>query len=204
AEGKTGGATVPDLPAPELLMPSLDDMGEAPADEAPGPDAFSDLGGSSSMDDEFGDLDNLSLDDIEPDDMEAGGTMADVPAEAPPDEAPAPAAPAPAESSAIKTAWIPSDAPKGAERAEDQIGVQSDMASFAGGEGGGADEDLLSSIASDVKHVKKEMDVSLLRELKDFRAPAAEIDSELTTLYQKLSSCQKPKDKTQPPEKGIK
>lgn len=202
------------LPAPELLMPSMEGMDESPADggmpsgtpadAATSLDEFSGLEGSGSMDEEFGDLDNLSLDDVEIDDEEGG--IATAPAEDPAREVPAPAAPAasaPAESSAVKTAWIPSDAPKGADLSEDQIGVQSDMASFAGGSGG-TDEDLLSSIASDVKHVKKEKDVSLLRELKDFKAPATEIESELGDMCQRMGVLAKPKDKTMPPAEGMK
>jgi hypothetical protein len=197
------------LPEPELLMPSFDGMDEspaAPADAGSGIDEFSGLEGSGSLDEEFGDLDSMSLDDVELDEGEAGG-MADASdsAEVPAGEAAAPAVPAATDSPgnpAIKTAWIPSDAPKGADMPEDQIGVQSDMASFAGG-AGGTDEDLLSSIASDVKHVKKEKDVSLLRELKDFKAPATEIESELTDMYTKMGPLLKPKDKN-PPAEGMK
>jgi hypothetical protein len=47
-------------------------------------------------------------------------------------------------------------------------------------------EDLLSSLASDVRYVKKERDLSLLRELKDFKAPANEIDNELKETYERL------------------
>lgn len=199
------GEPASSLPAPELLMPSMEDMEESPGgqgDVVTGLDEFSGLEGSGSMDDEFGDLDNLNLDDVEIEE-EGGMAMAAIPAEASPEEAKAPAAPAPAESSAIKTAWIPSDAPKDAEQSEDQIGVQSDMASFAGG-AGGTDDDLLSSIASDVKHVKKEKDVSLLRELKDFKAPAGEIESELSDMYRKMGVGAKPRNKNKPPAEGMK
>jgi len=77
------------------------------------------------------------------------------------------------------------------------------MASFASASGG-SDEDLLSSIASDVKTIKKEKDVSLLRELKDFKAPADEIESELKDMFGRMSSIQKPKEKSSPPANGIK
>ena len=68
----------------------------------------------------------------------------------------------------------------------------------------GSDEDLLSSISSDVKRTVKEKDTSLLRELKDFKAPANEIEKELTDMYQKMSTVQKPKEKTPPATNGIK
>jgi hypothetical protein len=195
-----------DLLEPELSMPSLESMGEspgAPADPASGLDAFSGLGGGDSMDADFGDLDNLGLDDVELD--EANETAAPA---APASKTPVAVAPAPPEvpqpgSSAIKTAWIPSDAPTGADQPEDQLGVQSDMASFAGG-AAGTDEDLLSSIASDVRTVKKEKDVSLLRELRDFKAPASEIEQELQNTYQKIGAAPKTKDKNPSPAGGIK
>ncbi len=124
------------------------------------------------MDAGFGDLDNLSLDDVALDEVADDAAPPATPATGTPGtQAPAPASAAPpAESSAIKTAWIPSDAPKGADQPEDQLGVQSDMASFAGG-AAGTDEDLLSSIASDVKTVKKEKDVSLLQGTQGFQSP---------------------------------
>jgi len=76
------------------------------------------------------------------------------------------------------------------------------MASFAGGQG--TDEDLLSSIASDVTHVKKENDLSLLRELKDFKAPADDVANELTVVYKRISSLPRRDQKSAAPKKEIK
>jgi hypothetical protein len=198
--GTTDGGTSLPLPEPELLMPSLEDSpgSAAPADGGTpaegGLDEFKGLDGGDVLDADFGDLDNLSLDDMEPgDDMVGGIPEAASAPEAPAPSAPSPAAAPPADSGAIKTAWVPSDAPKGADIADDQIGVQSDMASFASASGGGSDEDLLSSIASDVKTVKKEKDVSLLRELKDFKAPADEIEHELKDMFDRMNVVQKHK-----------
>lgn len=197
------------LPEPELSVPNpeldsaADDILKANAGEG-GLDEFSGLESGGEEGTDFGDLENLSLDDV---DLE--GELGDEagPGESPaaPEAASQPAAPAAgAETSpAVKTAWIPSDAPKGADQQEDQIGTQADMASFASASGG-SDEDLLSSIASDVKHTTKEKDLSLLRELKDFKAPANEIEKELTDMYQKMSTVQKPKDKIPPATNGIK
>jgi hypothetical protein len=99
----------------------------------------------------------------------------------------------------VKTDWIPSDAPKGADKVEDQVSTHADMAAFASGPGG--DEDLMSSIASSIKHVKKDQDLSLLRELKDFKAPANEIEEELGGMYTRMKDAQSPKRKTSPPPK---
>ena len=205
-EGPVSG-TAPDLPAPELSMPSMDAMPSpegSPADTSSGLDEFSGLEGSGSMDAEFGDLDSLTLDGIDMDD-ETGSSAgsAAAPAESPEPQAPAAPAAAPnPDAGVVKTAWIASDAPAGADITEDQIGIQSDMASFAGGSAG-TDEDLLSSIASDVKTTKKEKDLSLLRELKDFKAPATDIEDELRGMYQHLGGDSKKKEKT-PPANGMK
>jgi hypothetical protein len=200
------------LPEPELSMPDLE-MDAAAADILKAnagdeePDGFSGLETAGDSDTDFGDLDNISLDDVDLDadlDFEDSESTDEEPAP----ESPQPAtATAPAEegepSGAVKTTWIPSDAPGDANMGEDQIGMQSDMAAFASSSGG-TDEDLLSSIASDVKHVAKEKDLSLLRELKDFKAPAEQIEKELTDMYQRMSVVQKPKDRTDPATNEIK
>ena len=202
------------LPEPELTSP--EDELDAAASEIlkahggdEGLEEFSGLENGGDADSELGDLDDISLDDVDLDaeldeeGTDAGSTAA--PAEEPP-AAPAPAgAPAAGEPpGAVKTAWIPSDAPKDADMMQqDQIGTQADMASFAGGSSG-SDEDLLSSIASDVKTTVKQKDLSLLRELKDFKAPADQIEKELTDMYQQMSVTGKPKDKSSPPAKEIK
>jgi hypothetical protein len=207
------------LPEPELSGAPADASAEL---DAAANDILKAHGGDEGLDEfkgletedggtdaDFGDLDNLSLDDVDLDadldgmDTGAGGTATTA---APEPEAPGTggAAAPPAESSgAVKTAWIPSDAPKGAEQQDDQIGTQADMASFAGG-ASGSDEDLLSSISSDVKRTVKEKDTSLLRELKDFKAPANEIEKELSDMFQKMSSVQKPKEKIPPGTNGVK
>lgn len=205
-EGPTSGSA-PDLPSPELSLPSPVDSGVS-GDADSSLDEFSGLEGSGGLDSEFGDLDSISLDGIDVDE-DMGDAL---PSSADQEEAspsgtgtgPAPAAAPAAASEPVKTAWIASDAPAGADMlTEDQIGVQSDMASFASG-AGGTDEDLLSSIASDVKTVKKEKDLSLLRELKDFKAPATQIEDELKGMFDQISSAPAKKDKDKTAPDGIK
>jgi hypothetical protein len=201
-----------DLPKPELSEGPSSELDDAAMDilKAHGADeGLGELGsletGSGVDDTDFGELDNLSLDDVDldaeldGDEMDGGGTAAPA-APAVADAAPQP--PGDAASPAVKTAWIPSDAPKGADQ-EDAIGTQSDMASFAGG-ATGTDEDLLSSISSDVKRTVKEKDTSLLRELKDFKAPANEIEKELSDMFQKMNTVQKSKDPQPPATNGVK
>ena len=206
-DGPTTGSA-PDLPIPELSLPSTDEAGGS-GDAGGSLDEFAGLEGSGGLDAEFGDLDSISLDDIDVgDDMgvEAAPTSAnqDVATQSGTDAGPAPAAAPAAGAEPVKTAWIASDAPAGADMlTEDQIGVQSDMASFASG-AGGTDEDLLSSIASDVKTVKKEKDISLLRELKDFKAPASQIEDELKGMFDQISTVPAKKDKDKTAPDGIK
>ena len=188
-----------------IPTPSLDISSEA--DEilkgnSPGPGEFSGLEGGDSIDQDFGDLgdlDDLNLDDVTLEDEsgdENGKTSPDT-AETPKEKISSmPSGPAVKE---IKTDWIKSDAPAGGE---DQVSTQADMAAFASSSG--ADDDLLSSIASDVKHTKKEKDVSLLRELKDFRAPAEEIETELIEVSERIHAIPRTDKKALPPTKGIK
>ncbi|MHB8165104.1 MAG: hypothetical protein ACYDDV_12340 [Methanoregula sp.] len=189
----------PDIPLPSLDVD--DEAGNILKDNAEGLDEFGDLGNIEALDSDFGDLENLSLDDV---DLDEDGQ--EKPGDTP--ETPDSAAPVKAVSTTetgkdeIKTEWIKSDAPKDATQFEDEISNQSDMAAFAGG--GGSDADLLSSLASDVKQVKVEKNLSLLRELKDFKAPASEVESELSDMFTRMSAIQKTEKKDIPPKEGTK
>jgi hypothetical protein len=48
--------------------------------------------------------------------------------------------------------------------------------------------DMINSIAADIKVIKKSEDLVLLRELKDFKAPSEDIEAELDDLYKALDS----------------
>lgn len=191
----------PDINEPDISLPTLDMDGEAGNilrdNDAEGLDEFSGLDDIDPGDSDFGDLDSLSLDDVELDDDE-NPSQSPVTTAAP---EPVSEGSPPESSKDMKTAWIQSDAPTG--QFDDQISTESDMASFSGGTGG-SDADLLSSLASDVKHVKKEKNLSLLRELKDFKAPADEIEGELTDVFSRMSSIQKTDKNKTPPSEGIK
>lgn len=183
-----GGTGAHDLaiPEPDILLPSLDTSSEADdilKDNAGVLEEFSGLEGGESIDQDFKDLDNLDLGDVDLD--IDGGDEAPIATDsvAPPPEIPVPSAEIPVPS--VKTDWVPSDAPQDAGMAGDQVSLQSDMSSFSKG-ASGSDEDLLSSLASDVKHVKKEKNLSLLRDLKDFKAPATEIEDELKKVHERL------------------
>jgi hypothetical protein len=173
---------------PEIPMPSLDISSEADdilKDNEGGLEEFSGLEGGESIDQDFSDLDNVNLDDIDLDvDLE----------EETPSANGSSSLPAESQSTMVKTDWIASDAPKGADLPGDEIATQEDMSSFAGGPSG-SDADLLSSLASDVKHVTKEKNTSLLRDLKDFKAPATDLENELKDMYEAMMAAKNPRKK---------
>ncbi len=166
-------------------MPSLDissEAGDILKDNEEGLLEFKGLEEGKSTDQDFSDLDNINLDDIDLD--------IEIEEETPSDKG---SSPTPAESPAatVKADWVASDAPQGADLPGDGISAQDEMSSFAGGPSG-SDADLLSSLASDVKHVTKEKNTSLLRDLKDFKAPAIEIENELNDIFETMKAVRNP------------
>jgi len=174
----------PGLSMPDLEMPALPDEMAADADAIlkanadPGSDELSGLDGVEAVDETLGDLDSINLDDI---DLGDDSVMQD-----PTPPAPLPSAAGPAPGSGSLVPATPITPAGGSENSPDDD--QSDMSSFAAGTATGSDEDMLSSLASDIKHVKKEQDVSLLRELKDFKAPATDIEKELQGMSEQLTA----------------
>ena len=182
---------------PEIPLPSLDIDSEADSilkNNEMGLEEFSSFEGVESIDQDFSDLDNVNLDDIDLD--------VDLEEETPPAATVSPSA-AESQKTAVNPDWIASDAPKGADLPGNQVSTDKDMASFAGG-ASGSDADMLSSLASDVKYVAKEQNLSLLRDLKDFKAPASEIESELQYVHDMMNAGQASGKKTTPPQKKTK
>jgi len=174
----------PGLSMPDLEMPALPDEMAADADAIlkanadPGSDELNGLDGVEDVDETLGDLDSINLDDIDLGD--------DSVTQDPTPPAPMTSAAGPAPGSGSLVPATPITPAGGSENSADDD--QSDMSSFAAGTATGSDEDMLSSLASDIKHVKKEQDVSLLRELKDFKAPATEIEKDLTEISAQLTA----------------
>lgn len=193
--GAEGADTSADLSMPDLDMPDLPDADtNAEADAIlkahaePGTEEFENLEGGDAIDENLGDLDNINLDDIDLGDE----TAANEPA-----AAPEPAAASPSGSLIPATPLTPAAEPEPAMN-------QSDISSFAAGGGPGSDDDMLSSLASDIKKVKKEKDVSLLRELKDFKAPAADIEQELQDMAGQLDTARNKQKPKNVPAQGLK
>jgi len=192
----TTGSTLT-MSEPEIPLPSLDIDSEADSilkNNEMGLEEFSSLEGAESIDQDFSDLDDVNLDDIDLD--------VDLEGETPPAASGSPSA-AESQKTAVNPDWIASDAPKGADLPQNQVSTDKDMAAFAGG-ASGSDADMLSSLASDVKYVPKEQNLSLLRDLKDFKAPASEIESELQYVHDRMNAGQVSGKKTTPPQKKTK
>ncbi len=187
------------IPHTDIPLPSLDissEMNDILKDNEGGLEEFSGLEGGETIDQDFKDLDNLDLENI---DLDTGSEEVASEAGVPPVSGGASPAGA---ALPVKTDWIPSDAPRDAGSAGEQSSSRSDISSFAKG-ASGSDDDLLSSLASDVKHVKKERNLSLLRELKDFKVPAKNIEDELKETYEMLKLPKTGRDAAGiPPAKG--
>jgi hypothetical protein len=206
APPELSGAPSIDINEPEIPLPSLDidgEVGNILKDNAQGLEEFSSLDGGEVIDQDLGDLDGINLDDVDfgdDDEKKATPATSTSPAAAPAGKAASPLR----KTAEVKTDWVKSDAPKGAaEQDKDQISTQNDMASFAGG-ASGSDSDLLSSLASDIKHVTKEKNISLLRDLKDFKAPSSDIENELSEMYARLKEVPDTGKRAKPPARGIK
>jgi hypothetical protein len=190
--GKGPAILEPDIPLPPLdIKVETDDILK---DNAAGLEEFRGLEGGESIDQDFSDLDSLDLDSIDLD-IDLGEDTPETGGNSSPEQE-KPGAPPSGAVEPVKTTWIASDAPRDAGAAGDQISINADMSAFAKG-ASASDEDMLSSLASEVKQVKKERNLSLIRDLKDFRASATEIEDELRT------TCERLKVPVNQKEKGI-
>lgn len=189
-----------DLSMPDLEMPALPDDTNAEAEAIlaanaeKGSEELPSLEGAEAIDNTLGDLDNINIDDID---------LGEEAAESEPGISSA--APVPSAGTGAAGGLIPATPITPAGAPDNIAEDQGDISSFAAGSGGpGSDEDMLSSLASDIKQVKKEKDVSLLRELKDFKAPATDIEKELQDMSEQLNAIGRdPKKNVSSPE-GIK
>ena len=196
--GTDPSLSMPDL---DLEMPTLPDETAVDAEEILNADAdngseeLRDLDGLNAIDEALGDLGSINLDDID------FGDDSDMPEPAPP--APVPPAGDPMPGSGDFTPAAPV-APAG-ESGSTTDGPPGEISSFAAGSAArGVDDDMLSSLATEIKHMKKERDDSLLRELKDYKAPATDIEKELSEVAEQLATVSKGAKKKIPSPQGTK
>lgn len=144
---------------------------------------FTDLEGIDQIDNELASLDDVDLDEIQLSGLEelddADMSIPEIP-DAPPDAGPDPTVAAPDPTVAapdVPMFALPQDAlPDKPSKNEP------DMAIFAAGSGG--DNDMLSLLASEVKSVKVEADMSILRDLRDVKVSSDDLVTDLEGLMQ--------------------
>ncbi|MGA2162593.1 MAG: hypothetical protein ABSG28_10440 [Methanoregula sp.] len=214
------GFSMPDLEMPALPDETATDAEailKANADN--GSEELNGLDGVEAVDGTLEDMDNINLDDIDLGDdsgmLEPAPRVSVLPSD---DSAPGsgglnPSTPTtgtggsknsaddnPSDISSVTGKWS-SEGSLLTVKLEDN---HSEISAFAAGTATGSDEDMLSSLATDIKHVKIEKDVSLLRELKDFKAPATDIEKELSEMSEQLKTASKGAKKKIPSSQGVK
>lgn len=137
---------------------------------------FTDLEGIDQIDSELASLNDMDLDEIQLSGLEglddADLSVPDIP-DGSPDAGPDPTVEAPD----VPMFALPQDA-----LPDKPLKNESDMATFAAGSGG--DNDMLSLLASDVKSVKVEVDMSILRDLRDVKVSSEDLVTDLEGLMQ--------------------
>jgi hypothetical protein len=136
-------------------------------------DVLDDSGGEEdalSLDDDMGDFGDIDLNSVD-----MGEEMAE--------EEPAPEKAGPSPVSAAGAGTAKAASLEGAAPVKMDMPAMSDedeMISF--GSGSRQDDDLMASLRSEAKGVKKEENLSLLRDLKDVKVPASDLEKELEGL----------------------
>jgi hypothetical protein len=149
----------------------------APANE-PDLDEFTTSGALDTLDQNLDELDTLDLDSVE---------LNDETWEEEPGPGDAPLTPIPEKSPLVPEApdaqglGAPPGSLPNVPGMNQNAGNLNDMSVFTAPVS--ADDLLVSSLAADIKIAAKAKDLSLLRELKDYKAPAKKIEEELSDLY---------------------
>jgi len=180
----------PDMPIPPQDVSS--ETAEIPVANEPDLEEFSPLEGTDTIEENLGELDTIDLDDAEFDedlvDRQNDAASASSAPSTPPGGGRGVTGPAAlvVQQPSLDVVPAPAEGPA----------VPADMTAFTAI--AGSDNDMLNSLAGDIKTVKKTQNMSLLRELRDFQEPAKEIESELTEIYAALNTTVKRKRKTKP------
>ncbi|ACL17165.1 hypothetical protein [Methanosphaerula palustris] len=139
---------------------------------------FTDLEGIDQIDNELASLDEVDLDEIQLSGLD-GLDEADLSVPDVPDESPDAAASSTTATPDIPQFPLPQDA-----LPDEPPKDEPDLAAFAGGMGG--DNEMLSLLASDVKSVKVEADMSILRDLRDVKVSSEDLVTDLEGLMQMI------------------
>jgi len=193
SSGVTIGESDIPIPPQEVPREGLPDVQEPPPSDEPDLEGFNDFVASDTIDQNLDELDTLDLDSVELNDEtweEETDTESSLPA--PPPEI-KPLAPEATGTAGSAPAVAPAISPPRVPGMNQNAGDLTDMTVFTTPVS--ADDLLVSSLAADIKITKKAKDVSLLRELKDYKAPAKKIEEELSDLYSGLNKFSEKKAK---------
>jgi len=174
-----------DIPLPPQDVSG--EPGETAHAEEPETDAYYGFEGTDAIDQNLGEFDDTGTGDMEMDEEEAReGTGPVIPSQPPSLE---PVEPVPETQKPVLAPVSGSPAilsPAGGALPDQSRAQAADMAIFTGP--ASADDDMVRSLASEVKSAKKTKDASLLRELKGFNAPAKDIEGELNEIFSELNA----------------
>jgi hypothetical protein len=191
----TSGLTIGEADIPLPPQEISDEPAEGREATGPEPEEYYGLDGSDTIDQNFGEFEDAEITGMEPDERVARegagpGTTVQPPPLEPTEPVPETLQPAPAPAAGSPALLFPAG---GTLPAQPAAGQQ-DMAIFTAPES--ADDEMVRSLASDAKTTKKGKDASLLRELKDFNAPATDIEGELNEIFSELNASADKKTKT--------
>ena len=184
-----------DIPIPPQEVPlegPPDEEEPSPSDE-PDLEGFDDFGATDTIDQNLDELDTIDLDSVELNDetWEEETDTEDSPPPSPPEIKPLPPEATGTAGSAAPAA--PAISPPRVPGMNQNAGDLTDMTVFTAPVS--EDDLVVRSIAADIRIARKTKDVSLLRELKDYKAPAKKIEEELSDLYSELNKFSEKKAK---------
>jgi hypothetical protein len=193
SSGVTIGESDIPIPPQEVPLEGPPDVQEQPPSDEPDLEGFNDSGATDTIDQNLDELDTIDLDSVELNDetWEEETDTEDSPPDSPHEIKPLPPEATGTAGSAASTA--PAISPPRVPGMNQNAGDLTDMTVFTTPVS--ADDLLVSSLAADIKITKKAKDVSLLRELKDYKAPAKKIEEELSDLYSGLNKFSEKKAK---------
>lgn len=193
SSGVTIGESDIPIPPQEVPLEGPPDVQEQLPSNEPDLEEFNNSGVSDSIDQNLEELDTIDLDSVELNDetWEEESDTGDSPPDFPHEIKPLP--PEATGTAGSTTSTAPPGSPPNVPGVNQNAGHLTDMTVFTTPVS--ADDLLVSSLAADIKTTKKAKDMSLLRELKDYKAPAKKIEEELSDLYSGLNKFSEKKAK---------
>jgi hypothetical protein len=196
SSGVTIGESDIPIPPQEVPLEGPPDVEKPSPSDEPDLEGFDDFGATDTIDQNLDELDTIDLDSVELNDetWEEETDTEDSPPPSPPEIKPLPPeATGTAGSAASAASAAPAISPPRVPGMNQNTGDLTDMTVFTAPVS--EDDLMVRSLAADIRIARKTKDVSLLRELKDYKAPAKKIEEELSDLYSGLNKFSEKKAK---------